>query len=205
MFLLLLIPPIAFCIWYHRYEFYRLSPDIAGAGLALTSVDLLAGAVLATFAVTAGAYSLATKSEPVSIISPDLSVDLDRKAFHESFLVLLLLILNACVVLFSLVSSILTYKPFLGSLTSGRFASFFCYPTSLLGLATLAVIIQLCWARWKSRSQVVPWVLHALSPQRFGAGWIMLALLVVVGIPTVRAFAFLLWLGPYNLGQLFGF
>jgi hypothetical protein len=76
-------------------------------------------------------------------------------------------------------------------------------PMLLLAIATLIVTIQLCWLRWKTRSQAVPWVLRPLSPQLFGEGWIMLALVVIAGIPTVRAFAFLLWLGPYNFPNFF--
>jgi hypothetical protein len=205
IFPLLLIPPTLFCIWYYRYEFYRLSPDMAVAGFALSLSDLLAGAVLAAIPVTAGAYRLAAKLAPVTTISADLSVDLEQRAFHESFVVLLLLILHASGGLYFLASEILTYQPMLGGMTFGRFISFFCYPTSLLVMATLAVTIQLCQARWKTRDRVVPWKLHGLSPQYFGEGWIMLALLVIIGIPTIRAFAFLLWLGSRSVASFFGF
>jgi hypothetical protein len=204
-FLLLLIPSATFCVWYHRYEFYRLSPDMAGAGLAIDLFDALAGGLIAAVAITAGAYQLAAKPSPATTICADLSVDLDRTAFHESFLVLLLLFLSACGGLFSLVSTILINEPVLGGIALGRILTYFCYPMPLLVIATLASIIQLCWVRWKTRSKVVPWKLHGLSPQAFVKSWIMLALLMIVGTPTVRAFAFLLWLGPGKVASLFGF
>jgi hypothetical protein len=205
LFLLLAIPSAAFCVWYYCYEFYRLSPDMAGVGLGLRRFDLITGGLLAAIAVTAGSYLLAVESEPATTITADLSVDLAQKSFYESFLVLVLLALSAGWSILYLAWEILKYDPMLGTFTVGRFISFFCYPTSLLLLATVAATIQLCWARWKTRSEAVLWILHALSPRRFCESWIMLALLVVVGIPTVRAFVFLLWLGPFNLPSLFGF
>ena len=55
------------------------------------------------------------------------------------------------------------------------------------------------------QSQQVPWLLPALSPRIFSEGWIMLALLVVTGIPTIQAFVFLLSTTPYHIPSSLGY
>jgi hypothetical protein len=205
LFLLLLVPSAAFCVWYHRYEFPRLSPDMAGAGLAISFLDALSGVFLAVVALTVGAYRLAVMPAPVATICADLSLDLDRRAIHESLLVLFVMFLSACGAVLSLASTFLVNEPALGGIPIGRLLSYFLYPMSLMAIATLVVTVQLCLARWKTRSHEVPWLLHALSLRRFGESWMMLALLAIVGAPALRAFGFLLWLGPRVVASFFGF
>jgi hypothetical protein len=206
LFLMLLIPPIAFYIWYQRYELYRLSPDIGSVGLAIAPFDYMSGVILSFVAVTVGAYHLGKKPSLTATICDDLRLDTDRRAFHESFLGLALLVASAAANLFSIGTDIATYsnsRRMSGAPSLQDLVSVCCDPSMQLKIATIAASSQLLWTRWKKRNQAVPWTLFGLSPLLCVEGWIMLALLLVVGIPTVRAFAFLLWLGPYNLMRLF--
>jgi hypothetical protein len=50
--------------------------------------------------------------------------------------------------------------------------------------------LQLVWLRWRSA---------------FLRNWAELTALLVVGVSTLSAFAFNLWLGPWNLLRLFGY
>lgn len=202
--LLFLIPPSIFCYWYYSGEFHRLSPEMAGAGLALIWWDWLAGALVATILVTAAAYRIGKTESVIATVDADLARDTDRHAFHESFPCLLLLAANAIYALAVLVIEMLQYDSFLGVPTVGRYISMFCYPTTLLTLATCVASLQLCWTRWKSRHQTVPWEIAGLSPLAFFQGWFVLALILVAAIPTLRGFAFILWLGPIDLLPLLG-
>jgi hypothetical protein len=67
-------------------------------------------------------------------------------------------------------------------------------------LATL----QLCWIRWSNRSRMVAWEITGLSAKSFVVAWITLAAILVVGVPALKAVAFQLWLGPYDLLPIFG-
>jgi hypothetical protein len=205
IFFVLLVPATAFCIWYHRYEFYRVSPDMGSVGFAMTRFDLLIGALLATVAVTAGAYKMAVRAAPMAIVYTDLSTELDRRAFHESFIVLLLLLAAAVSNICYRASEFFAYAPSLAAISFRLFLCFLCDPYSILAIATLVVTIQLCWVRWKTRSQQVPWMLPALSQRIFVEGWIMLALLLVAGIPTIQAFVFLLSTTPYHIPSHLGY
>jgi hypothetical protein len=200
-----LIPPAVFYIWYQRYEFYRLSPDIASVGLAITPFDALSGVLLAVVAITAGAYRLGSQPSPTARISDDLRSELDRRSFHESFFGLALLAIDTGYSLFYMVRFFMGYSNIAtGTRSVSDYVSFLCSPTMQLQIAMIVAASQWLWTRWKMRNQAVAWTLLGLSPQLFMEGWSMLALLLVVGIPTARAFAFLLWFGPYHLLPLFG-
>jgi hypothetical protein len=80
-----------------------------------------------------------------------------------------------------------------------------CNPISLLALALLIVTLQLCRVRWTRRSQSVAWKLDGLPRRQFLQYCAALALLLIVGIPTLYAFTFIVWLGPWNLLSLYGY
>jgi hypothetical protein len=205
IFIVLLVPAAVFCVWYHRYEFYRVSPDMGSVGFAIGRYDSLIGALLAAVAVTAAAYKMAVRTAPMATVYPDLSVELDRRGFHESSVILCLLVAGAVTNICYRASELLSYAPTLAAITFRWLLCFLCDPSSLLAIATLVVTIQLCWLRWKTRSQAIPWTLPALSPQIFSEGWIMLAFLVIAGIPTIQAFVFLLSTTPYHIPSYLGF
>jgi hypothetical protein len=178
---------------------------MGSVGFAITRFDVLIGALLAAVAVTAGAYKMAVRSAPMATVYPDLSVELDRRAFHESFVVLFLLVASAVTNSCYQVAELWSDTPSFAAVTFRWVLCFLCDPSSLLAIATLVVTIQLCWVRWETRSQRVPWLLPALSPQIFSTGWIMLSLLLIAGIPTIQAFIFLLSTTPYHIPSYLGY
>jgi hypothetical protein len=94
LFVALLVPPVVFASWYYSTEFHRLSPEIAGAGQAAIWTDWLIGAILVLTMATIGAYLLSRSNNTVEITA-DLSDNLERTAFHESFYCLAIIGLNA--------------------------------------------------------------------------------------------------------------
>jgi len=203
--LLLLFIPGLYCYSYYGQELYRLSPDMAEAGLALTTTDLVAGIELAIIAIAAGAYRFGRIREMGIAMATDIGKDIEQKAFHESLPGLVLLAGNACYFLAIEVMEFVNYERIGGTPTLFRYVSMLCYPTSLLRIAIAVASLQFCYIRWRNRSRIIPEELTALSPKGFLEGGVMLACVVAIGIPTLRAFAFTLWLGPYNLLQIFGY
>ncbi len=200
----LLIPPLAFCVWYYQHEFHRLSPDMAGAGLAISWLDWLFGGWIAVFMVTAGAYRLGKTEAVRQTVVTNLSHDADSKPLHETLPCVVILAGNGLYGLWIYWREIFDYDPLFGTSNVGRYLSMTCYPITLLMLATSLASFQLCWYRWKNRSSSISWQLVGLSPRAFCQGWVALVLILVIGIPVLRAFAFILWLGPIDLLPMFG-
>ncbi len=192
---------VGFCYWYYAAEFHRLSPDLAGAGLEANWTQWLAGGILASVLNTAGAYRLARSHAQGICLSTDLAHDIDRTAFHESFPCLITLGAEALVSCFLLIAGFLSIPHFGGT---ARWAgpwistSYFFEPSMLLMIAMSLAGLQLCWVRWRRRSEAVAWELPTLPPGRFCAAWLGLAVILVVGVATLNAFAFIFWLGPFN-------
>jgi hypothetical protein len=203
--LLLLAVSSLYCLWYYAREFYRLSPDLADSGLALTTIDLISGIALATILIAAGAYRIAVNRSIRATVRADIAHDIEQSAFHESVPGLLLLASIACYSIAIEVLQFVTYNSMLGTPTVARYVIMLIYPTSLLRIAIAVASLQLCWIRWRSRTQIVPDELFGLSARAFLQAFIMLTCIVAVGIPTVRGFAFTLWLGPYDLLSIFGY
>jgi hypothetical protein len=202
--LVLVLPAAIFSFWYYSRGYHRISPEMAGAGLASGWSDWVAGACIAIVVVTAGAYRVARTDSPSAVICRDLAHDIELHSLHESVPILACLGIDAGVSLATLSKELIMYTPFRGSPTVGGYLSILYSPTNLLMIAGVLATLQLCWIRWRNRSRTVAWEITGLSAKSFAASWMSLALLVVVGIPTLHAFAFILWLGPYNLFPLLG-
>ena len=198
-----LVIPAVYCAWYYVIEFHRISPDIAGAGLALEAFDAVAGSIIAIILVTAGAYRCASTVTQQAVILP-IAAKAPSTAFHISSAVLILFFGYACSIVI-LTSGSMAYAPMAGRATVFHYLSMLVYPTTVLQLAIAIAIFQLCWFRWKSRSTTTNEVIFGLSNSAFNEAWLSLAAILIVGIPTLRAFAFTLWLGPFPLTQLYGF
>jgi len=197
--LLLLIPPSIFCYWYYTFEFHRLSPEMADVGLAMIWWDWLAGAWTATILVTAAAYRIGVADSPQATIVANIAQDSELDAFHESFPGLLLLAVYALYELVRYGITMIEVASAFGPINFARCIDILCDPPALLTLITSIASVQLCWIRWRRREQIVAWKIAGLSQTDFFQGWIALASILVVAIPTLRAFAFILWLGPIDL------
>ncbi len=201
----LLLIPVVFYSWYCKQGLERLSPEIAEAGLAMVASDWLFAVWVSVIAITAGAYWVARiHVSTESQYSQDIS-DYDFIPLHESLPCLVALVLNSMYLLW-----VWSYALFDTSSGFGRQGILFnlsllWYPTTLLEIAFIGASLQLCWYRWKLRNHPRPAKLYELSPKVFGQSWVALALLLAVGVPTLRAFAFIAWLGPIDFLSVFGY
>jgi hypothetical protein len=202
----LLVFPGAFCYWYYEHALERLSPEIAGSGLAMMTFDLVAAIWVGAVIVTAGAYKLA-RTEKVEILQSASDDDLgERIPLYESLPCLAMLVVHS---LYSLGrwayelfydNSFAMIRPW----NIGLLISTLSFPGTLFIFASALASFQLCWYRWKARQHSRPNMLFGLSPSTFGQAWLALALLLTVAVPTLRAFAFILWLGPIDFMRVFG-
>jgi hypothetical protein len=203
----LLLFPVVFCYWYYEQALERLSPEIAGAGLAMITFDLVAAIWVGSIIVTAGAYKLA-RTETVELLHTGSNDDLgEYTPLYESLPCLAMLVGHSLYALgmwvydlFFAESAAFMIRPW----NLGLLISTLSFPGTLFIFASALASFQLCWFRWKARNQSRPNKLFGLAPATFGQAWLALALLLAVAVPTLRAFAFILWLGPIDFMRVFG-
>jgi hypothetical protein len=70
-------------------------------------------------------------------------------------------------------------------------------PGAILMAAIFLLSLQLCWLRWRRRDEHALWRLAAVEPHRFFRYWMAIAIISCVAIPTISAFVFAFWLGPW--------
>jgi hypothetical protein len=203
VFTILMFVPTAYCWWWYAREFPRLSPDVAGVGLALTRFDFACGVGVALALIAASAYRIALTPFIRVVVRPNMAEDIDRTALHESLPTLVLFALIGTSFIVSLVISLCT-APWQSAVRNVlTFVSTICYPPFLLPLAITIAGLQLSWIRWRWRNEIVPDVLVGVSPTRFVASSLMITWILAAGAPALRAFAFTAWIGPYDLLPLF--
>ena len=66
-------------------------------------------------------------------------------------------------------------------------------------IAIVALSVQFCWLRWRRRAEHIDWAIPAMDPRRFFWSWGAIAILACIAIPTISAFLFMFWLGPWYL------
>jgi hypothetical protein len=203
---LLLIVPCAFCAWFYVIRFPIASPDMAEAGLDTNWLDLLLGGMIGLPIAIVGADKI-SQSTDTRPIQSDMAQTLDTTAFHETAPCLLLIALQSFYLLYVIASCCLDFTS--GSPIGPTFyqglVSMFSNPTILLFLAQAVAGLQLCWVRWRRRSDTVDWQLHGLSRPRFYRSVFAIAILLIIGVPTLNAFALASWMGPWKLLTLFGY
>ncbi len=196
----------AFCIWFYRTEFYRVSPDLAGSKWTVSDLvwpEWLAPTTLVAALVSVGAFQLARRDECWEPLSDKTRAD-DYDPLHDSVPCLLLLTIAALLYELDLLHCFVDSMTWFGG--SFRWSELFydllAFPDNYLALAVLVLSLQLLWYRWRRRGEQPDWQLAVVDGRRFVLNWVALAVLVVVGIPTVAAYAFAFWLGPwYRLGS----
>jgi hypothetical protein len=193
----LLVAAALFCVWYYTIEFHRISPDLASTGLGSNWFDFLCGAIVAAMIVTTGAYRLAKTQRPQSIAT--IHPGSDQLPLHER-LVFLLLFVGAIIDYYVEDVLVSMQMSMFGPFSVVRFLSqTLSYTPSYIMLGIGALALQLAYLRWKRREQPIDWELQALNPTRFLWNWLALALLVIVGLPTISVYCFAFWLGPWCL------
>jgi hypothetical protein len=203
----LLLFPVVFCYWYYEHALERLSPEIAGAGLAMLTFDLVAAIWVGAVIVTAGAYKLSRTGTAESLHSGSDDDPGEHIPLYESLPCLAMMVghslygLGTWVYdLFFAESSAFMLRPW----NLGLVISTISFPGTLFIFASALATFQLCWYRWKARRHARPDKLIGISPSTFAQAWLALALLLAVAVPTLRAFAFILWLGPIDFMRVFG-
>ncbi|HVT28503.1 MAG TPA: hypothetical protein VHE81_10865, partial [Lacipirellulaceae bacterium] len=190
----------SFCVWYYGMEFHRISPDLAAAGFPGTWLDWVDTAVITGILVTAGAYRLTRHHNPHILYSENLSENSVAPAFHESVPGLTLLGFAAIVDMISWAKGIIKFTSTPGPATMWEsIVALLRYPYFYLSFAVLILSIQLCWRRWSRRNDSVGWKLMAIDRAWFFWNWVRLAMLAIVGLPTLSAYSFIYWLGPWYL------
>jgi hypothetical protein len=199
---LLLLIATAYCAWYFKIEFQRLSPDMANVGLAAGWIELASGGMIATLFVTIAAHRL-SKSAGSDAQQSQVTID---SPLYESPLYLAAF-LGAVVVYFEEVirssQSMLRLARSFGSRTISVIldvvTELSLNPFALLILAFGVLTLQLLWLRIRPRSKQTTWKIVALDQSWFLWNWAALLLLAAVGIPTISSFCFVFWLGPWYL------
>jgi hypothetical protein len=194
-----LLAQLLYCRWFYTIEFHRISPDFAGVGLAANWADRLGATAIALILVTTGAYRLSLSRDEAETISANLAEDLDRTALYETVPCLVIMAIAAGTALVTCAVELTSFIIFpVPWMQSWQYPGIFCNPTVLLILAEAALVFQLCWIRWRRRGEEVRWEMPALPVRVFAVNWIALVLAIIIGVPTLKAFGFLFWLGPFN-------
>lgn len=200
---LLLIVPVSFCGWYYSSEFHRISPELAGAGLEANTTKWLVGSALAVGLVTAAAYQLARTNQSSEPISNDMSIGTDSQSLHESAPLLFLIAVHAVHVSVSHIKSLAEVSSVFPKQRVWLFFSPGWWNSAdVLVLSQVAASVLLCWMRVRRCSEPVPWALTELPRPVFFHRWLMVALLLAIAVPTLNAFGFIAWLGPFKVRRL---
>jgi hypothetical protein len=191
----------AFVVWYYAFEFQRVSPDLASVGVGSNPVEWLAGFILAATVTTVGAYRLTVSDRRTVSIPINIGNENNRRSTYESAGCLLLLAGAVVIYVGAVLRTYLTLTRgwFWSPQTAEVLVGMVREPSVMLLLAVLLVSAQIALIRWRRRHEPTEWFIAALEPQRFVWNWIALAALVCVSIPTIAAFLFLFWCGPWYL------
>ncbi len=186
-----------FGYWYHFVGFPRISPDFAEAGWSSTWWDRFEAAALLAVAIPALAYRLSVDSS--NSIELHFS-DQQKPVLHQSLLVTFLLGLAAFFHVLSYFQSLLFYD----------YASY--YGVSVfqiliwtvtdtdyyIPLAVTLLSLQLLRKHWKAPSQNGTLRIARVNSQKFLLASVALIVILVLSIPTITAFSFAYWVGPWS-------
>jgi hypothetical protein len=187
-----------FCVWYLRFEFYRVSPDFAGAGFAANWVDLLGGTLLLIIVISSATLRLSADSNAAVAVDP---VPQHLTFFHESAFCIGLIFAAVAVYFFEMAMMISSLPGAFGSVVS-LVEFHFTETSNYLQLALILLSARLANLLWRQRKSPAEWRISPVAGNRFAANWIALATLAVVAIPTLSIYSFTYWLGPwYQFGR----
>jgi hypothetical protein len=189
---ILLAASAAYCVWYNAVGFPMASPDLAEAHH--NNYLRLSGLVLGLMVASVGAYRNArTEEPPVAISRPRL--------LHETAFCLTCLFGATIVLVVDFVRSYLDFKSFFGGTTNLEFAgSLVGDSETQLRVALALVTLAACWRAWKLRGLPKATEFSRLDPGRLATTWVTLAALLAVGVDTLAAFSFAVWMTPWYVG-----
>ena len=201
---------LLYCRWFYLKDYPRISPDIAGAGLAVEPSDWLSIVILLSIVITLAAYLITASDSDRTLVSNNLADGLDRRSLHETGPCLVAMNVAAAIELGMLITGIV------GEIISPTFANLqfntwmktwlncnlLFSPLVLLACAFPLLSLQLSYVRWARRKEEVHWELPVIHPKQFALNWLAAAIAILIGAPTLAAFGFLFWLGPFNLSGI---
>ena len=194
--LLLLCFPVCFAYWYFTEGLPTIAPDFAEAGLQGRWWHWCEAAVLLFILIPAGAYRIA--SEPASCFEVK-NVSLCGKPFLHGLLPPSIIIATAglCYII-ALVIGSLEYDETLSGLLDSL-ADYITNVNIYLPLAMFLLSLNLVWKQLRSDETTRSLRLSVIEPERYMWACLTLIFLAVVGTPTIAAFCFCYWLGPWVL------
>jgi hypothetical protein len=185
-----------FCGYYFGVEYSLVSPDLASVNLIADGFDWFSATLLTLILVTVGAYRLTQLASTATIVI-QYRGDRVEPVLHESTGGLVLIAAMAFVPLaliawsFFQSSAPIPWEELLGYIL--RNPNFYLAASvTLLSLHFLAI-------RWRTRNQFIAWQLANVHVGRFICNWFAVSALTLVGIPTLSAYSFVYWLGPWYL------
>lgn len=193
----LLISAAAFCYWYYAFQQRRVFPDFVGGGLVGTWLDWFGAVVLVAMLAAIAAYRASVCSTIRIPAGQEVANRWRQPRMHETPIGVAILALAAvCFVVETLywLSKFGFNNSILGALETILFNVNY-YPN----LALLILSIQLAIRRWRRRGEQAHAEIQVIDGRRFVAGFLAFILLAVVAAPTLAAYCFNVWLGPWYL------
>ena len=191
----LFVAAAVYCGWYYGREFHRISPDMASVSRGVSWFDWLCAATLVSIMTTAGAYRASTNSTIVRLAPEPSSTGAVERPIHETFPILLLLIIEAGWQLFGWIKVIVLQPAGLSTMDVLQYL--LTNPAAYLSAAMALIACQLSWLRWRHRRQPTGWKIAVLDGNAFFWNWILFAAFWIVGVLVLSAYSFVYWLGPW--------
>jgi hypothetical protein len=188
--LMLLAAAGAYCSWYYRVALPTVSPDLGATEFGSTWFEQIGGVALGLMLITAGATRTARTAARGSQ-SPSRQIHLPAAA--ESLAVLVFLASATGLIV---VQSIRGCFDSAYGTASEMLPYLLVYPDTTLTAAILILALHQMWLRRKGGSPA-PLHLVPLEGKRLASAWLALAAILSIGIPTLAAFSFSFWLGPW--------
>lgn len=184
-------------IWYHAVGLPRIAPDFAEAGFQSDWFDWVEAAALLTILVTAASFRIA--GDQTRTVGLEDRTGIEKPVFYESFSIVL--IFAGIAALFPLEFLISVFSDWSGVGVS--FSELFYYVATTIEyyfpIAIYLLILQIIWLRWRHGPAQKAYYLPVISGRKMAIAWLSLMLFAIIGIPTISAFCFSFWLGPWYL------
>jgi hypothetical protein len=193
-----LLAGAGFCVWYYGFELHRVSPYLAAAGTAGDILEWCAGILIIVILISAAAHRATVSEHKRFAVTSTIAKRPNAVLLHESFLCLSLLMGAVVVYLVEVVRTLLS-MPTSVIASAEVVLAMLRDPGAILMVAILLLSLQLGWLRWRRRAEHVDWEIAAIEPRRFLWNWIAISIISCVAIPTISAFVFAFWLGPWYL------
>jgi hypothetical protein len=180
-----------YCVWYYTRGLPMASPDLAEAHY--NSYLRWGGLVLGVMAVSVGAYRNARSEDARASVSRPLPL-------HETPFCLAFLLGATVMLVVDAVRSYSEYQSTFGGVSNLEFAGDLAgNPETQMRVALALATLAACWRAWKLRGLPNPMEISRLDLGRLAATWITLAALLAVGVHTLAAFGFAIWMGPWYI------